>query len=296
MKLITVITPTYNREKLLPKLYNSLCKQTCFDFVWLIIDDGSTDNTKGVVKGFNTDKFTIDYVRKSNGGKHSALNIGFKKVKTELLIIVDSDDLLMPNAIEKIGKDWEQAKKIKSKRKLCGIGYLKCYKNKKIIGDKYSKDYFVSNFITERYNRGIQGDKAEVWVTDCIKDFRFPEYEGEKFISESVAWIWLAKKYDMVFINEPIYIVEYLDGGLSGSGRKLRFLCPHLMTYGSLMTMTKDFSLRIRLKETILYIVYSLFGKFGWRHIFDCEYKTLVTICAIPGWIIYKVWKFKYKL
>ena len=109
-------------------------------------------------------------------------------------------------------------------------------------------------------------------------------------------WIWLAERYDMLFVNKIIYIAEYQQGGLSATGRKLRFQCPHLMAYGSLITMTKCFSLKIRIKETLLYIVYSLFGHFGWKKIFSCKYKGLVGICAVPGWVLYRLWKRKYKM
>ena len=155
-------------------------------------------------------------------------------------------------------------------------------------------DRFLSNFITERYNKGVDGDKAEVWVTEKLRGFQYPEVEGEKFISESVAWIWLAKQYDMFFVNKIIYITEYLVGGLSDAGRNLRFKCPHLMAYGSLMTMSRDFSLKIRIKETLLYIVYSFFGKSSLVELFRCEHRLLVFINLIPGYLLYKYWKHKY--
>lgn len=317
---LTIVTPTYNRAHLLQRLYKSLCAQTCQDFVWLVIDDGSTDNTFEMFsagEGFmptlercSTDENkwvghfsregmkpspALEYVCKPNGGKHTALNVAFGMVQTELLFIVDSDDWLTPDAVATIKEDWEKVKSSKGEgRDICGLGYLRGYSPTKVIGDEYSKDGLVSNFIDERYNRGTDGDKAEVWVTACLRQFRYPEHEGERFISESVAWIWLAERYDMVFRNKIIYVTEYLPGGLSDNGRRLRFQCPHLMAYGSLMTMTRRFSLKIRIKETLLYIVYSLFGHFGWRKIFCCRYKPLVTLCAIPGWLLYRYWKHKY--
>lgn len=296
LPFLTVVTPTYNRATLLSRLYENLCEQTCKDFIWLVIDDGSTDNTKELVGSFKADNFEIQYVQKENGGKHTALNVAFRIVKTELLFIVDSDDLLVPDAVETIKHDWTGAQTMKTKRKLCGIGYLRGYGEGKRIGDAYSQNCFVSDFIEERYNRGTDGDKAEVWVTECLRPFRYPEHAGERFISESVAWIWLAERYDMLFVNKIIYITEYLQGGLSDNGRRLRFQCPHLMAYGSLMTMSSRFSTKIRIKETLLYIVYSLFGKFGWRRIFSCNYKFLVATCAVPGWLLYKLWKKKYDM
>ena len=260
-KTITVVTPTYNRADKLHRLFQSLCGQTSKDFKWLCIDDGSTDGTEQLIMNLIREQRDIEngiqirYIKKENGGKHSALNIAFREVDTELLFIVDSDDVLTDDAIETICTDWSR---LINHDKLCGIGYLRGYSEYSRIGDAYSADRFLSNFITERYNKGVDGDKAEVWVTEKLRGFQYPEVEGEKFISESVAWIWLAKQYDMFFVNKIIYITEYLVGGLSDAGRNLRFKCPHLMAYGSLMTMSRDFSVKIRVKETLLYIVLSL--------------------------------------
>ena len=298
---LSIITPAFNRAKFLPRLFNSLKVQTCQNFVWIIIDDGSTDDTKNeILKLIKDSPFEIKYIYKQNGGKHTALNVAFDVLDSEMFIIVDSDDFLTVDAVENIKEDWakynNQRFEEDSQRPLCGISYLKGYFKGKMIGERYTQDYLISNFIDERYNRGVSGDKAEVVATKCLRDFRFPEYKGERFISESVLWIWLAERYDMLFVNKIIYIAEYQEGGLSATGRKLRFQCPHLMAYGSLITMTKRFSLKIRIKETLLYIVYSLFGHFGWRKIFNCRYKTLVTLCAIPGWLLYRLWKRKYKV
>lgn len=296
-KTVTIVTPTYNRADRLPMLFDSLCKQSCKDFEWLCIDDGSSDDTEKVISQFirqnsqNEFSFPIKYIYKKNGGKHSALNIAFKETQSELLFIVDSDDVLTNDAVASIVSDWNR---IDDKENICGIGYLRGYSETQEIGDTYSGHYFISNFIEERFNRNINGDKAEVWVTDKLRDFHFPEIEGEKFISESVAWIWLAKKYNMLFINKIIYITEYLEGGLSDSGRALRFKCPTLMAYGSLMTMSKEFSIKIRIKETLLYIVYSFFGKKSICELLRCEYKLLVFFNLVPGYILYQYWKIKF--
>ena len=290
---ITVVTPSYNRAKRLPSLYQSLLVQTSKDFDWLIIDDGSQDNTKEIVVGFVDEGFIpISYVYKENGGKHSALNYAFKTVKSELLFIVDSDDVLTPDAIETILKDWNGGRDMN----LCGISYLRGYNETEVIGDLHPEDHAVDNFINLRYNKGINGDKAEVWKTDCLRDFQFPEYSGERFISESVAWIYLAKRWNILLVNKIIYITEYLEGGLSNSGRKLRFQCPNLMAYGSLMTMSKEFSMRIRIKETLLYIVYSKFGNKSLIQMMKCPYKWLVAFCYIPGVTLYHIWKKRYQM
>ena len=210
---------------------------------------------------------------------------------TELFFIVDSDDVLTEDAVETILHDWSRVKD----RNLCGIGYLRGYDREKVIGDSYTKDGFEDTFINERYNRGVNGDKAEVWVTKCLKEAGgFPEYSGEKFISESVLWIKLARRRKMLFRNKIIYITEYLPGGLSDNGRALRFHCPHLMALGSLETMSKEFSWKIRLKETLLYVVYCKFGHWSLKRILECPYKILVLVGYLPGLLLYHYWKKKY--
>lgn len=289
---LTIVTPAYNRADKLPALYESLCQQTSVDFNWLVVDDGSQDGTKQVIEKMEQEgRLLISYLYKPNGGKHTALNLAIKTVKTELFFIVDSDDVLTPDAVETILRDWDRVRD----QDLCGIGYLRGYDSSKVIGDRYTADGLVDTFINERYNRGINGDKAEVWVTKCLQEAGgFPEYPGERFISESVLWIKMARKRKMLFRNKIIYITEYLAGGLSDSGRALRFRCPHLMAYGSLETMSKEFSWKIRLKETLLYIVYCKFGHWSLKRIWDCPYKLLVLVGYLPGLLLYHYWKKKY--
>ena len=134
MSLITVVTPTYNRSKLLLNLYQSLTKQVNYNFEWIIIDDGSTDDTRFVVKKFDSSNFNIRYIYKKNGGKHTALNVALDNIKTKLLIIVDSDDQLTSDATEIIEKTY---KKYKNIDKLCGFCFTKAYSNGKIVSTKF---------------------------------------------------------------------------------------------------------------------------------------------------------------
>ena len=107
MESVTVLTPTYNRGHLLGKLYDSLCRQTDKSFQWLIIDDGSVDNTEDVVKNFCAmNVLSIEYHKKNNGGKHTALNYSHSYIKGGYVVIVDSDDYLLPCAIEEIRRAW----------------------------------------------------------------------------------------------------------------------------------------------------------------------------------------------
>lgn len=211
---ITVFTPTYNRGVLLYNLYNSLLTQTCKDFEWLIVDDGSNDNTKQIVNSFVCEnKIRIFYLFKNNGGKHSAINLGILNAKGNLFFIVDSDDFLSSNAVERI--IWHYAF-VEQRNDYSGICGLKVFQNGSIIGDRHPNDIIECSLFHFRYKLKIKGDRAEIYKTQVLKEFLFPIFENEKFCAESLLWNRIALKYpNMRFFSEPIYICEYLDGGLS---------------------------------------------------------------------------------
>lgn len=292
---ITIFTPTYNRAHLLYELFNSLCNQTCKYFEWLIVDDGSTDNTEEVVQSFiGRNCISIRYYKKENGGKHTAINWGVQKAQGELFFIVDSDDKLIPEAVELIYSEWEVVKD----KNLCGLAFLRgFYKNGKLMSreeSRFPKDRFIGNFIDVKYNHGSSADNAEIWVTDCMRKHPFNVYPNERFMSEGMVWIRLAKERDMLFINKIIYICEYLEGGLTRQGKKLRFLCPKGGIEGSLETMSKHFNLKMRIKQTLLYIVYSKFDGHSIYDLFKCPYKGLVTLCLPVGYGLFFYWKYKF--
>ena len=204
---IAILTPTYNRAHTLNRCFESLCNQTCKEFIWVIIDDGSTDNTKEVINEFLEESpFEIIYKYKENGGKHTALNVGVDIIDTELTFIVDSDDILTPDAIETIYENW---KKIKSKN-LCGISFLRGYSKDKVIGSLFPKNNTIYNGIDIQFRYNVKGDKAEVWRTDLLKKFKFPVYGDEKFLGENIVWWKIALEYDMYYINKIYTVCTYI--------------------------------------------------------------------------------------
>jgi len=215
--LVTVITPTYNRAYTLERLYNSLKNQTCKLFEWIIVDDGSTDETRALVENFSREKaIEIRYFYKENGGKHTALNLAMKFVRTPLTIIVDSDDVLTSDAIETILKYHQKYHHLQD---LCGFCFLRAYPSGKVIGDLFPKDEMISDFITMRLKEKIEGDKAEVFYSEILKKFEFPVFEGEKYLPENVVWFRMAFEYKVVFVNKVIYITEYLPDGLTANSK-----------------------------------------------------------------------------
>lgn len=294
MKTLAIITPTYNRAKYLESVYNSLENQTIKDFVWYVVDDGSKDNTCKVVEDLiKKSSFEIVFKSKENGGKHTALNTAYELIKEELTLILDSDDELLPDAVQTILTDYPQ---IKDNNKICGLGYLKCLKNLKVVGVPYTQNGIVDNFTNQRINKKVYGDKCEVYKSSILKQYKFPEFKGENFVSESVVWCKMSLDYDMKFFNKSIYACEYLEEGLSDNVHKRLFKNPlgaaecYLSMSGS---QTKFLS---RLKYTIAFAVYS----FAAKTIVKEQYKRisskfLYTLGVIPAWLIYLHKKRKFK-
>lgn len=219
---ITVFTPTYNRAYSLPRLYESLKVQTFHDFEWVIVDDGSADNTEEVVNGFFSDKpfFTIKYKKTENGGKHRAINRGMDLVEGELFLVMDSDDWLRDDALEWIDKV-EASIPEEQKKSFCGVNGLRVHTDGSIIGSTFEDDTLDATYF-EREKYGISGDKAEVYYSYLMKKYHFPEFEGEKFCIECLLWDQIAAEgLKIRFFNQGIYYCEYLEDGLTHMGNML---------------------------------------------------------------------------
>lgn len=219
MSFITIFTPTYNRRQLIDRLYQSLLTQTEKNFEWIIVDDGSTDDTENYFSELLTQAhpFPIRYIKQENGGKHRAINHGIKKATGNLFFIVDSDDYLLPNAIEKINQ-WEAS--LDNSHNWCGIAGLRGFSKEKVLGQHPSVDYIDAKN-TERNKYRLDGDKAEVYFTNILKKYPFPEIPGEKFISEETVWNAIARDgYYIRWFNEIIYICSYLENGLTKDNSK----------------------------------------------------------------------------
>lgn len=216
---ITVFTPTYNRANLLPKLYDSLKKQNFKLFEWLIVDDGSSDNTEEVVNNFIKENLiNIRYIKKKNGGKHTALNLGIDNARGELFWIVDSDDYIVEDSLKYL---WDKWSEIENKNEFAGLSGLRGYSNGSIIGTRGDNEYVDTDALSYRYKYGILGDKAEVYRTDVLRKFKFPEFRGEKYVTEAVVWNRIANEnLKLRFLNEVTYICEYLEGGLTNTSDK----------------------------------------------------------------------------
>ncbi len=215
MKL-TICTALYNREDLIKRLYESLRNQTNQDFEWIVVDDGSTDKSYLVAQSFlkEQNKFSIKLYKQNNGGKHVAINSGISYATGDLFFIVDSDDYLPKDAVEKI---YKQFNKVNVSDKMAGISAVKAYNDEKTVGSSFNDqlEYLdISNLERKKY--GITGDRAEVYYTSVLKKYMFPVFENENFISEATVWNKIAYDgYKLRFTNDIVYYCEYLESGLS---------------------------------------------------------------------------------
>lgn len=221
--LITVFTPTYNRVSLLPRLYESLCRQTFRDFEWVIVDDGSTDDTESVVNSqfiMHNSQFPVRYFYQENGGKHRAINRGVREARGVLFFIADSDDWLPEDALEIVVKQYEE---IKDNDSFAGVAGFDEFPNGEKIGHgNVCFDTLDCSEVDFRCKYRIAGDMKEAFRTKVLKEFPFPEIEGEKFCPEELQLVRISKKYIIRYFSQVIYVAEYQPNGLSAKLRKLR--------------------------------------------------------------------------
>ncbi len=223
--MITVLTPAYNRAYILPRLYESLKRQTNQNFVWVIVNDGSNDDTDCLVSVWMKEKhsFPMRYIKTESGGKHRAVNRAVPQIHTPWTFIVDSDDWLLDDAIECVYA-WIQT--VESDASFGAVAGLRGYTAYKRIG-KYPSDISTGGYIDatnlQRRKLHLTGDKAEIYRTSLLRNYPFPEIEGETFMAEGVIWDQIAEDgYKIRWFNRIIYITDYLEDGLTKHIDRLR--------------------------------------------------------------------------
>lgn len=244
--ILTIFTPTYNRAYIIAKLYESLLSQTVKEFEWLVVDDGSTDNTENLIRSFIIDnKISVRYIKQANGGKYRAINRGACEAKGELFFIVDSDDILSNNAVERLLFHYNNIRDDSSFAGVSGLKVTPC--GQKVGG---GSDYTILDCTSFdfRYMHNIKGDMAEAVRTDILKLYPFPEIDGEKFCAESMIWNKIAQRYKLRYFHEKIYICDYLTDGLTANSVKLRMQSCTLamILYSDLFKMNVPSIIKIR--------------------------------------------------
>ena len=292
MKLLTIFTPAYNRAHTLPRTYESLLAQDCKDFVWLIVDDGSSDNTAELVKQWQAkdNGFEIRYIYKENGGMHTAHNTAYENIDTELNICIDSDDKLAFGAVEMILKKWNEVKHLG----YAGLIGLDSDFDGNLIGKGFS-DGMSETTLMGYYAAGGSGDKKLVYRTDVINQYPpYPVFEGERYVALAYKYRLIDQDYKLAVINEVLCNVEYQVDGHSTGMWKEYVRSPKGFAFWRKVCMQCPESKKRLLIDCIHYCSSSIIVK-NRNYIKESPRKVLTVLCTIPGAALAAIIKKKVK-
>lgn len=278
----TVFTPTFNRCNLIKKLYAYLDSEEYDDLEWLIVDDGSTDDTEQYVQAIiNSSRLSIRYYKQKNSGKYIAFNKAIDEAKGEYFVCIDSDDLYIKGAFSKLEKLTSALLPEEG-----GICYLSMTPNGEIIGSKFPDNVTNCTLIDLYYRYGVTGDKGILHRTNSLKKYRFPVYPGEKFATETLLYGQIPAKYRL--LNEAIEIKDYQHEGLTERYRELIRKNPHLSLENYRLIDHYSLCPKMAIKNTIRYVSFIYQTDDEWATNFiGCKHKILFVILSPIGYGIH---------
>ncbi|WP_242369292.1 glycosyltransferase family 2 protein [Adlercreutzia muris] len=279
MERLCVFTATYNRAYCITDLYASLTNQTNGDFYWLVVDDGSTDETSELISELQArGKIRIEYLRQENGGKQRAHNTGVDACTSPLFFCVDSDDTLTPNAIELILNRWDA---VGDDERIAGIVGLDGATSTKPIGNSMPRDNYTTTLWDLQYNEHHIGDVALIYRTSILKDYPFHVHPDEKFIAETYVYNQIDQSYLLSVLDEILIVCQYRPDGYTQNARKITRENPHGYMRLKLMQIQYADSYLLKFKSTVLYLVGCIFAGQGIRSgIKDAPSRVLATLAA----------------
>lgn len=283
MSTLTIFTPAYNRANTIVRTYESLKKQNCKDFVWLVIDDGSTDNTAELVKQWQKcdNGFEIKYIYKKNGGMHTAHNTAYENIDTELNTCIDSDDCIAEGAVAKILEKWETVKD----KGYAGIIGLDADLNGKIIGKGFPEGLNETTVIGY-YANGGSGDKKMVYRTDIIKKYPpYPTFEGEKYFSLGYKYRLIDQDYKLAVMNEVLVNVDYQPDGSSATMWKQYVMNPKGFAEWRKICMQYPYSKKRMFIDCVHYVSSSIIS--GNKNFVKESPEKLLTLLATPFGVLF---------
>lgn len=283
---ITVATPSFNRAHIIGNLYKSLQAQSFQDFEWLVIDDGSSDDTKLLFEKWVHEEnvFTIRYFQKENGGKHSAVNLALELAEGEIFFVMDSDDILTNDALEKIDRWFFE---IEKNGDIAGIAANKGISDTDTPNAMFSALYLEKSLLEMKTYREndkpvLDGERAMAFFTDIYRKYPYPVFAGERFVTEAVVYNRMAADgYKMRFFNDILCIYEYQSDGLTRMGSKLFINNP------------KGYGLWLR--ERAEYMGISWLEKMKMYYTFTCDLaayydaKLIAECIGAPKWMIQSI-------
>ena len=276
---LTVFTPAYNRAYTLPRTYESMKQQKNTDFIWLIVDDGSTDNTADLVRNWQAEDngFEIRYIYKDNGGMHTAHNTAYTMIDTELNTCIDSDDALAPDAVQQIYDAWQKVKN-------CGyaglLGLDTDFKGN-VVGKGFPGGLRETT-LGDYYRNGGVGDKKLILCTDVVRQYPpYPTFEGERFVPLGSLYTMIDRDYKLAVLDAAICMVEYMPDGSTRNMLRQYYRNPNGFRYGRLVTLTGKTTWKQRAKT---YIHFSAESILAHKPIIkDAPSKAMAILCVIPG-------------
>lgn len=264
--LFSVFTPTFNRANTIGRAYEHLCKQTLHNFEWIIVDDGSVDNTEEIVrKWINEHKISIVYIKQKNGGKHRAFNRAVQIAKGEIFICLDSDDYYVETALETIACYYEQ---VKNNKYVVGFSCLVSDFVGNLIGTELPSDFFICSHYDLYTKYNVKGDKGLIYYTNILQKYPFPEIENEFFVSEALILNRISRHYEICCVNKVLCKVEYREDGLSNQYHRLCIKNPK----GYALYLNERNYFKLSFKNYVInaasYVRYSLFARKRFRNIY----------------------------
>lgn len=282
MATLTIFTPAYNRAHTLGRTYESLKNQNCKDFLWLIVDDGSKDNTAELVKGWQSrdNGFEIRYIYKENGGMHTAHNTAYAHIDTELNTCIDSDDALADGAVEAILKKWAEVKD----QGYAGIIALDAdMTTHQVIGAGFPEG-MQETTLTGYYAAGGSGDKKLIYRTDVVKQYPpYPVFEGERYVALAYLYRQIDQQYSLAVLPKVVCDVEYQSDG-HGAGMWKEYLrSPRGFAAWRKLCMQYPESKKRLIVDCIHYCSSSILS--GNKHyVSESPRKVLTVLCTPAGW------------
>lgn len=286
--MLTVFTPAYNRAKLLPRLYQSLLEQSCTDFEWLVVDDGSTDDTASVIRSFAEErKIDICYFRKENGGKHTAYNYALEKARGEWFFCVDADDFLGSDAVARI------LNTVRNHGIGAGIIAYKEDVHGKLLSDRFPQNVDCCRISDLPMRHNCCGEFSLVLPKEIAAAYQFPVFPGERFIGESVVYDRIDEEHRVRLLPEVLTVCEYQPDGYSSNFTKLMKQNP----CGFCLYFLQRIDLQLTVKQRLIHA--GKYWSFRWisknRELkYRGKHRALVALAVIPGMafrIYYKLFR-----
>ena len=283
---LTIFTPAYNRAHTLGRTYESLCRQTCKDFEWLVIDDGSSDNTREFIEGWIAEnKIPIRYIYQKNQGMHGAHNAAYKNIHTELNTCIDSDDWMPDDAVEKIISFWKQY----GSDKVAGIIGLDATEGGNIIGDKFPEGLKKTTLRGYYEDLKGSGDKKLVYRTSVICSVpEYPLFEGEKYVGLLYKYNLVDEQYPLLVSNDVYVIVDYQDDGSSRGMWRQYWNNPQGFAFLRKFDMQQTRSWTRKIIDNIHYVSHSIRSG-NKQFLQESPMKWLTALSILPGYLLYLV-------